>query len=404
MVRFLHTADIQLGMRATDAPEVADAVREQRFLTLERVVSLAQHEKVDFMVVAGDLFEDNQVSAETAYRTARILGSATPIAIYLLPGNHDPLSADSVYHRAAFGDRCPENVVVLGDATPVMLPACECMLCPCPLRERRSSFDPTEQWQGPLADAAVKVGVAHGSLAIESMHSGDDHPIRLDAAERLCLDYLALGHWHSYFSYDPHTVYAGTPEPTSFGDRDAGSVCLVSIKAPGALPSVERRSVGQLEWLLWDVNLAHASLDDVHQRVEALTRPQQTLLRVVLQGVADAGVLLSLDDLEAWLRAQGLLHVELRRNVVATQALMSALGELAEDDPVLAGVIADLQKLATLDAPEGAARGGAAAEALPVDELLALWSEAKGEEDVARPVAATEAIIQLARVAQEAVR
>jgi len=66
MVRFLLTADVQLGMRATDVPEVAAEVRQARFEALRRVVALAKEEAVDFVVVAGDLFQDNQVSAETA--------------------------------------------------------------------------------------------------------------------------------------------------------------------------------------------------------------------------------------------------------------------------------------------------------------------------------------------------
>jgi DNA repair exonuclease SbcCD nuclease subunit len=404
MVRFLHTADIQLGMRATDVPAVAAAIREQRFLALERVVGLAKDESVDFILIAGDLFEHSQISGETAYRAARILGSAAAIPVYVLPGNHDPLSADSVYHREAFGERCPKNLVILEGRESVILPNCQCVLCPCPVRERRSSFDPTMGWQGRLPEATVKVGVAHGSLAIEGMHSGDDHPIGLEAAERLGVDYLALGHWHSYFLHGTRTAYPGTPEPTTFGEKDSGSACLVSIAAPGAPPSIERRRVGQLQWLQWEIGLPDQSLDEVRHRVGALTSPEKTLLRVVLRGTVDTGTVLAFDDLEAWLRVQGLLYVELRREVVAAQALMSALARLAEEDPVLAGVVADLQKLISLDAEPSAVVGEAMATSRPVEELLALWGAARGEDVVDRAAVATEAIAELALLAQEVAR
>ena len=91
MVRFLLTADVQLGMRATDVPEVAAEVRQARFEALRRVVALAKEEAVAFVVVAGDLFQDNQVSAETAYQATAILAEAAPIPVHVLPGNHDPL-------------------------------------------------------------------------------------------------------------------------------------------------------------------------------------------------------------------------------------------------------------------------------------------------------------------------
>ena len=404
MVRFLLTADVQLGMRATDVPEVAAEVRKARFEALRRVVALAKEDAVDFVVIAGDLFQDNQVSAETAYQATAILAEAAPIPVYVLPGNHDPLSTDSVYRRAAFTDRRPSNVTVLESDETVAIPESQCTLYPCPVRERRSSFDPT----AGLAERrraegqAISIGVAHGSLAIEGRHSPDDHPIAVNVAERLGLDCLALGHWHSHFVHGTHTLYPGTPEPTAFDERDSGSVCLVSIEGPGAAPRIERRSVGRLQWLLWEVELPTHSLEELRQRVESLESRDGTLLRIVLSGAVDAADLLALDDLEAWLRAQGVLYVDLRREVAPTHVLMSALGRLAEEDPVLAGAVADLERLASLDAPGDASE--LAAEPRPVEELLSLWTEARGAETVDRAAAAAEAVARLAQFSQEMLR
>jgi DNA repair exonuclease SbcCD nuclease subunit len=41
---------------------------------------------------------------------------AIGIPVYLLPGNHDPLDASSVYTGALFTAECPDNVVVLDRA------------------------------------------------------------------------------------------------------------------------------------------------------------------------------------------------------------------------------------------------------------------------------------------------
>ena len=63
MIRFLHTADVQLvASTSGDSPELK-ARREARFTALKRLVALACEEQVDFIAICGDFFEDNLVSA-----------------------------------------------------------------------------------------------------------------------------------------------------------------------------------------------------------------------------------------------------------------------------------------------------------------------------------------------------
>jgi DNA repair exonuclease SbcCD nuclease subunit len=409
MIRLLHTADVQLGMRATEVPEVAYRVRQQRLDTLGRLVALAKEETVNLVLVAGDLFEDNQVSAETVYRAASTLQDAAPIPVYVLPGNHDPLTADSVYHRSAFRDHRPTNVVILDGEEPISLPGGLGNLYPCPCRQRRSSFDPSAELPQRVraATEGVQIAVAHGCLAIEGRYSPDDHPISPDAAMKAGLDYLALGHWHSWYLHDERTAYPGTPEGTAFGERDSGTALLVSIEKRGAKPHIETRRVGELDWMLWDVDLTagHAAiLEEQRHKAQAISSPEKTLLRVILRGVVDVEAAQAINDFEAWLRAQGLLYVELRREVMARDVMMTALGRLAEQDSVIASIVSDLQALAALDTMRLGAGSPLPSEPLPVEELLALWNSAKGDERVDRDTAVTAALTRLAQLAREVAR
>ncbi|MEN6549494.1 MAG: hypothetical protein ABFE07_25905 [Armatimonadia bacterium] len=61
MVRFVHTADVQIGMKATEAGERGAALREARLEALRRTVALTRDRQADFLLIAGDLFENNQV-------------------------------------------------------------------------------------------------------------------------------------------------------------------------------------------------------------------------------------------------------------------------------------------------------------------------------------------------------
>ncbi|MBO8129811.1 MAG: metallophosphoesterase, partial [Peptococcaceae bacterium] len=63
MVRFLHTADWQLGAKLAFLKEKAGDARKIRLETVRRVMKLAKDLDVDFVVVAGDLFEDHSVGS-----------------------------------------------------------------------------------------------------------------------------------------------------------------------------------------------------------------------------------------------------------------------------------------------------------------------------------------------------
>jgi DNA repair exonuclease SbcCD nuclease subunit len=57
-MRFLHTADWQIGMRAAMLGDKGERVRVARLESARCVIELARREKVDFVLVAGDTFEN----------------------------------------------------------------------------------------------------------------------------------------------------------------------------------------------------------------------------------------------------------------------------------------------------------------------------------------------------------
>src|SRR5690606_38570411 len=76
MVRFLHSADWQLGMTrhflgAEAQPRFADA----RTTVIRTIGALAQRERCSFVVVAGDVFETNQVDRQVVLRALDAMGA-----------------------------------------------------------------------------------------------------------------------------------------------------------------------------------------------------------------------------------------------------------------------------------------------------------------------------------------
>ena len=115
-MKFLHTADWQLGMTRhfldTEAQSRYSAARRDAVAALGR---LARETGAEFVVVAGDVFDANQLAPKVVSQALEAM-RAIEVPVYLLPGNHDPLDASSVYTSKLFVDECPDNVTVLDRA------------------------------------------------------------------------------------------------------------------------------------------------------------------------------------------------------------------------------------------------------------------------------------------------
>ena len=115
-MRFLHTADWQLGMtrhfleRRGAATLFGRPPRRGR-----RPRRAGRRVGAEFVVVAGDVFEHNQLAPRDVSQSLEAM-RAIGVPVYLLPGNHDPLDASSVYTSALFTAERPDNVTVLDRA------------------------------------------------------------------------------------------------------------------------------------------------------------------------------------------------------------------------------------------------------------------------------------------------
>lgn len=301
-LRFVHTADWQLGLRARYIPGDAGAdVRNARLRTVRTIGAFAREAEADFVVVAGDVFEHHGIKPATLRKTFDALGKFG-VPVYLLPGNHDPHTPDALYRSTLWARECPGNVHVLASREPVEIRP-GAVLLPCPLTERHGFEDPTEHLTADFGPSGVfRVGVAHGGIReILAPIAGDayegDHDLSAETAERARLDYLALGDWHGLFKVDARTWYPGTPEATRFDEKAPGQVLLVEIERPGATPRVTPHAVHTLRWtqLQLEVN-DDEDLAAALRAVEELPDKADTLLELWLRGAVDLGLRDALDD------------------------------------------------------------------------------------------------------------
>jgi DNA repair exonuclease SbcCD nuclease subunit len=255
-LKLLHTADWHLGMRFPSFPEAAALeLMRARMTAIDAIFGLAETHRVDAVLCAGDLFDDPQPDEEwwrgLADRLTRRAWSDRPV--FLLPGNHDPLTNTSVWHAShPFRQMLPPWVhVVDRDDFEAPLPG-GAVLHAVPCRSTAGRSDLAERIpKRESGDDRIRIGMVHGqTFDIEGCQT--NFPIAENAAVDRGLDYLAIGDTHSFREVPTGapvpTVYPSAPEPTRFGETDAGYVALVFMpKRRRAI--VRREKVAYWSWV-----------------------------------------------------------------------------------------------------------------------------------------------------------
>ena len=305
-LRFLHTADWQLGLKLAFVAGDAGAVaRFQRFEVVRRIAGIAKEREVDAVVVAGDVLDDNAIGEDSLQRARDALSAFAPLPVLLLPGNHDAATPDCALRRLLAGD----HVHAMLDDAPFVLP--HARFHPCPLRRRHERDDPTRALPKRDEGDPILVAVAHGALIDFTEGLESKNVIDWRALLAKGYDYLALGDWHGTLSFDPRVWYSGAPEATRFKEKRPGNVLVVEIDAPGAVPRVEEIAVARTLWVERRFDLADdAGVDEVARFFAAIDEPSMTLVSLALAGHVSLGARTKLDAVLAGAQ-RTLMHVRI---------------------------------------------------------------------------------------------
>jgi len=255
VVRFIHSADWQLGMtRHFLSAEERGRYAEARLDAVRAIASLAHAMECQFVVVSGDVFESNQSDRQVVARALDAM-NGFDVPVFLLPGNHDPLTAaGSVWDSPTFVSKCPENVVVLRENEPIRVPGCDAEVVGAPWTTKHPLEDLVAAAASKLHPGGpVRVIVGHGAVDEGSRDPTNPALIRLSDAERVVKEhqahYIALGDRHSVTDVGRtgRIWYSGTPLVTDYNEVEPNHVLIVELDGGGV--HVEPRRVGDWRFL-----------------------------------------------------------------------------------------------------------------------------------------------------------
>ncbi|MDA8238139.1 MAG: DNA repair exonuclease [Chloroflexi bacterium] len=376
MLRLLHTADVHLGARHADLGEQAAAQRERQFAAFRATVDLALAERVDVVLVAGDLFDSNTQPRRSVERVAAELRRLADGAIrtVVIPGTHDVYDGASVYRAydlAALAGLPPDadRIVVLTPERPdVVIRELDLAVHGRVFATKRAPRSPLAGFDVAGDDRATwHVGMIHGSLHIPERTEHDEVVFTSDEVAGSHLDYLALGHWHStQRGRAGATVwaYSGAPEPVAVDQDKAGNVLLVALEQRdrGRHVAVEERRVGRTRFERLDVAATEIpGQPALVEQIVARADPD-LVLDVRVTGVRPDELDLSPDEVEREVAAR---FFRVRVRDASTAALPE--GPLPPPDTIAGALVRDLEaEIAEREA------GGRDDEAREVREALRL--------------------------------
>ena len=270
MIKFIHSADIHLDsplhrLEVYDGAPV-DRIRQASRRALENLVDLALGEAVDFVLIAGDLFDGTWKDYNTGlYFVSQVRRlTATGIEVFIIAGNHD--AAGQMTRSLPY----PEKVHLFSHRK-----AETRTLDSLKVAIHGQSFG-TAAVTGNLAagypepvPGYVNIGLLHTSLTGREGHE-TYAPCTLADLENRGYDYWALGHIHQFeiVAEAPMVVFSGCIQGRHVKEAGAKGCVRVSLEA-GSAPEVVHHALDVIRWERLIVDLSGAqTIDESLDRFE----------------------------------------------------------------------------------------------------------------------------------------
>ncbi len=319
MIRFVHTGDMHFDSPFAALPaSVARVRKEEQKRTFLRIIQAVQAYKADMLLISGDMFDAQYVSADTVSFLKKCFSEIRDVAVFVAPGNHDFLSEDSPYNRVDFG----ENVHVFGKTLERV--------------EHREAvvygfgFPSRFITESVLPAAGLHSGekpgilLMHGDVGTES----DYNPVSPSSLANCGCKYVALGHIHTYsgicYAGDTAYAYPGIPEGRHFDEPEKGGFILGEITGKEIklefIPVAARQNVT----LEIDVSGLSSSLA-VEDKIRTLLE-KENLYKIVLYGEIANTMFL---DTQALLKRleDACLYIKIKDNTSVSQQEETSLLE-----------------------------------------------------------------------------
>ena len=248
MAKLLHTSDVHLGKRLSGLGKAGDRVRSAIKTAFSDVIDTAISEKVDALLIVGDLFDSNNVSTSLVRFALGEIRRLGEIPCLVLPGIRDPVEEGSVLLGVGHDEK-PSNMSIFTNPEhpTVHLEDQKLTFYGIPSIPGRTAANPITAVKRKNNEGR-HILLAYGAYSAPDSAGSGDSSFTLGDIDGSGFDYVALGHMHSFFelpSARTKAAYSGSPETFAVDQTGAGQVLIVDI---GDQVSLRRKNTGKAVW------------------------------------------------------------------------------------------------------------------------------------------------------------
>ncbi len=279
-MKIIHCADLHLDSKMETNLTVGKAKERKLEIlhTFERMADYAQEHGVSVIIIAGDMFDTARVMTSTKKRVLDVVKKYPQIDFLYLSGNHDESNFIATIEEV------PTNLKVFGKNWTIFdysgVKIAGVVLCDT----NSATFYDTLQ----LPDDSLNIAVLHGQIG-QFVTKDQTETINLNKLKNRNIDYLALGHVHSYTTgnLDRRGVYcyAGCLEGRGFDECGEKGFVLLDTDSGSIQSQFVPFAQRQLIETPFDIT-PYQDWYSIEEAIVAIAKnyAKENLLRVVLQG------------------------------------------------------------------------------------------------------------------------
>lgn len=337
-IRILHTADLHLGAEYKSFHEKASDLQQEAFNVFNKLINYAvdPYNAIDILIIAGDLFDTPTPDLPLVEKVKEFLLRVTEknIKLYILPGNHDSYSyKNSIYRASKFpgkvinstGFKLIDEICIKDEMVYIYSGIYEVGK---PEKRVLKNFKIIQK-------PGAHIGILHGTLELQEIKVPErSMPFSYKEFTNSALNYLALGHFHSYkekeIDNEHKLAYPGAPLLRAIDEYGDKFSLVVEIKTNNFV-RIEKLQFVKLKAEKKIVDLTKEKITDMDDIIDLLKKKKDTnlIMDMYLEGVLDFSIN---EDVLTKMLEDSFFYVRINNNVKFIKG--SLIKQLKEEETI----------------------------------------------------------------------
>ena len=246
-IKILHCADLHFDTPFKElTKEISQNSKEELLQVFKNIIDLTINEKVQVLLIAGDVFDNLTVNKNTLFFISNQLKRIENVRVFISPGNHDPYNEKSFYKMINW----PDNVYIFkGKMQSKEIEELNLVVW-------GAGFNNNYEHEGLINEinidkSKINIMVIHGEI------------------EKTGIEYVALGHRHKFSgilkSGNTNYAYSGCPQGRGFDEEGERGIIIGDIYKGGV--SLNFKSICKRKYITREVQI-----DDINTYDELISK------------------------------------------------------------------------------------------------------------------------------------